>query len=94
VRRHFSTRRSRHRASNLSSGTPDLHNDLPELLDGNVNVGEAPYTLPTFVGGNDPTLTTAEIDELVAFLCTLTDGFDPRNPTAYDVPAQCAPGAE
>jgi cytochrome c peroxidase len=27
----------------------------------------------------------------VAFLCTLTDGFDPNNPSAYNVPAQCQP---
>jgi len=79
-----------------ADGTPDLYqyNDLPVRWDGNVNVGETPYTLPTFAGGNAPTLTTAEIDELVAFLCTLTDGFDPSNPSAYNVPAQCAPGAE
>jgi len=79
-----------------ADGTPDLYqyNDLPVRWDGNVNAGETPYTLPTFAGGNAPTLTTAEIDELVAFLCTLTDGFDPNNPAAYNVPAQCAPGAE
>jgi hypothetical protein len=32
-----------------------------------------------------------EIDDLVAFLCTLTDGFDPNNPSAYNVPVQCQP---
>jgi cytochrome c peroxidase len=31
---------------------------------------------------------------MVAFLCALTDGFDPNNPKAYNVPAQCASGAE
>ena len=36
---------------------------------------------------------TADIDDIVAFLCTLTDGFDPQNPTAYNVPAQCQPTA-
>jgi hypothetical protein len=75
---------------------PDLYqyNDLPVRWDGNVNVGETPHTLPSFAGGNAPTLATAEIDERVAFLCTLTEGFDPNNPTAYNVPAQCAPGAK
>jgi hypothetical protein len=24
-------------------------------------------------------------------LCTLTDGYDPSNPSAYNVPAQCQP---
>jgi len=28
-----------------------------------------------------------------AFLCTLTDGYDPQQPAAYNVPTQCAPGA-
>jgi cytochrome c peroxidase len=32
-----------------------------------------------------------EIDDLVAFLCTLTDGFDSNNPSAYNVPVQCQP---
>ena len=77
------------------SSTPDLYeyNDLPVEYDANVNVGEIPYTPPTFGGGQAPTLTAGEIDEIVAFLCTLTDGFDPTNPSAYDVPAQCQPTA-
>lgn len=76
-----------------ANGTPDLfeYNDLPALYDANVNIGEVPYTPPTFGGGQAPTLTAQEIDELVAFLCTLTDGFDPANPTAYNVPTQCQP---
>jgi cytochrome c peroxidase len=76
-----------------ANGTPDLYeyNDLPALYDANVNVGEVPYTPPTFGGGQAPTLTASEIDDIVAFLCTLTDGFDPTNPTAYNVPAQCQP---
>jgi len=75
------------------TGTPDLdeYNDLPADYDANVNVGEVPYTPPTFGGGQAPTLTAEEIDDIVAFLCTLTDGFDPTNPSAYSVPAQCQP---
>jgi cytochrome c peroxidase len=69
------------------------YNDIPVAFDANVNIGEIPYTPPTFAGGNQPTLTAAEIDDVVAFLCTLTDGFDPDNPAAYNVPAQCAPQA-
>jgi cytochrome c peroxidase len=78
-----------------ADGTPDLYqyNDLPVDYDANVNVVEIPYTPPTFVGGQAPTLTTADIDDVVAFLCTLTDGFDPSNPAAYNVPAQCQAGA-
>jgi len=78
-----------------ANGTPDLYeyNDLPVEYDANVNVGEVPYTPPTFGGGQAPTLSAADIDDIVAFLCTLTDGFDPQNPTAYNVPAQCQPTA-
>jgi cytochrome c peroxidase len=78
-----------------ADGTPDLYqyNDLPVDYDANVNVGEIPYTPPTFGGGQAPTLTAEEIDELVAFLCTLTDGFDPQNPAAYNIPVQCQPSA-
>ncbi len=76
-----------------ANGTPDLYeyNDLPAEYDANVNVGEVPYTPPTFGGGQAPTLDAQEIDDIVAFLCTLTDGFDPQNPSAYNVPAQCQP---
>jgi cytochrome c peroxidase len=75
-----------------ADGTPDLYeyNDLPTAYDANVNVGEIPYTPPTLGGGQAPTLTAGEIDDVVAFLCTLTDGYDPKDPAAYDVPAQCA----
>jgi cytochrome c peroxidase len=78
-----------------ADGTPDLdqYNDLPVAFDAAVNIGEIPYTAPKFAGGQAPTLTAAEIDAVVAFLCTLTDGFDPNNPAAYQLPAQCLPGA-
>jgi len=78
-----------------ADGAPDLYqyNDLPIDYDANVNGGEVPYTPPQFAGGQAPTLSASEIDEVVAFLCTLTDGYDPKNPSAYNVPAQCAPGA-
>jgi cytochrome c peroxidase len=74
-----------------ADGTPDLYeyNDLPAMYDANVNIGEVPYTPPTFGGGQAPTLNPQEIDEIVAFLCTLTDGYDPANPAAYNVPTQC-----
>ena len=78
-----------------ADGTPDLYeyNDLPVEYDANVNIVEVPYTPPTFGGGQAPTLNAAEIDQLVAFLCTLTDGYDPKNPSAYNIPAQCQPTA-
>jgi cytochrome c peroxidase len=74
-----------------ADGTPDLlqYNDLPLAFDANVNIAEVPYTPPKFSGGQAPTLDAGEIDAVVAFLCTLTDGYDPANPSAYNVPAQC-----
>ncbi|MBL6751751.1 MAG: c-type cytochrome [Nevskia sp.] len=53
---------------------------------GNVNTGEIPYDRHI---GDQPALTPAEIDDVVAFLCTLTDGYDPANPSALRLPAQC-----
>jgi len=74
-----------------ADGTPDLYeyNDLPVQFDANVNIGEVPYTPPSAAGGQAPTLTAAEIADVIAFLCTLTDGYDPSNPAAYPAPPQC-----
>ncbi|MBT2176714.1 cytochrome c peroxidase [Ralstonia sp. GP73] len=69
-----------------ADGTPDVpYNDLPAAFDANVNVAEVPYN-----PGTAPSLTNQEMSDLVHFLCTLTDGFDPANPSAYRVPAQCS----
>lgn len=68
-----------------ADGTPDVpYNDLPIAFDANVNVSEVPYN-PTTA----PSMTSQEMSDLVHFLCTLTDGFDPAHPSAYNVPAQC-----
>jgi cytochrome c peroxidase len=67
-------------------GTPDLlYNDLPRSHTRNVNVSEVPY-----VQSLAPTLDTQEISDVIAFLCTLTDGYDPQNPAALPTPPQCA----
>lgn len=66
-------------------GTADqVYNDLPAALAANVNVSEVPY-LPAI----QPALSEAEIGDVIAFLCTLTDGFDPAHPENYRLPAQC-----
>jgi len=57
---------------------------------GNVNTLEIPYNRHI---GEAPALSAAEINDVIAFLCTLTDGFDPQDPTAQALPAQCQPGA-
>lgn len=66
-------------------GSPDIaYNDLPQIYDNNVEHQQKPFNQ---TGG--PALTQAEVQNLVSFLCTLTDGYDPRNPAAYRLPAQC-----
>jgi cytochrome c peroxidase len=60
------------------------YNDLPERYRANVNTAEVPY-VPALA----PTLDAEEIRRLVAFLCTLTDGYDPQKPQSYVYPAQC-----
>ena len=78
-----------------ADGSPDRYeyNDLPVEFDANVNVGEVPYTPPSTAGGQAPTLDLDEINAVVAFLCTLTDGYDPAHPAAYSRPAQCLEAA-
>jgi cytochrome c peroxidase len=56
-----------------ADGSVNRYDDLPTTLRHNVNV-EAPFQpLP----GNRPRLDTREIDAIVAFLRTLTDGYEP-----------------
>jgi cytochrome c peroxidase len=53
-------------------GTLLKFNDLPPAYRGNVNTTEAPYNRRP---GDAPALDEAEIDDLIAFLGTLTDGY-------------------
>ena len=56
------------------NGNVRKFDDLPPALAGNVNASEVPYDrLP----GQPPRLTEAELDDLEAFLDTLTDGYKP-----------------
>lgn len=71
--------------------TPDdPYNDLPQAYASTINHDEAPYN-PRLT----PRLTLQDRMALVAFLCTLSDGFDPANPGAYTAinavtnPRQC-----
>jgi cytochrome c peroxidase len=78
-----------------ADGTPDAneYNDLPVVFDANVNIGEVPYTPPKSAGGQAPTLDSDEINAVIAFLCTLTDGYDPQHPSSYALPDQCVDAA-
>lgn len=53
---------------------------------GNVNTAEIPYNRSI---GDTPALSPDEIDDVITFLCALTDGYDPANPSAQVLPAQC-----
>lgn len=57
---------------------------------GNVNTLEVPYNRSL---GGTAALDPADIQDLIAFLCTLTDGFDPANPAALVLPTQCQSAA-
>jgi cytochrome c peroxidase len=58
-----------------ADGTIEKFNDLPPQFRGNVNVTEVPYNRKP---GDAPALNEQEIDDLVAFLATLTDGYRPQ----------------
>lgn len=57
-----------------ADGAVNQFDDLPEPLRGNVISQQAPYNRQP---GDEPALTSAEIDDVIAFLKTLTDGYKP-----------------
>jgi cytochrome c peroxidase len=57
-----------------SSGTIDLFDDLPPTRRANVDTRTPPYGRQP---GDTPAFSDAEIDDLIAFLRTLTDGWQP-----------------
>lgn len=62
------------------------YNDLPSEYWPNLVRDRNPFTpLPN----GTPRLSPAEINDLVSFLCTLTDGYDPQSPQTYRLSPQC-----
>ena len=57
-----------------AQGIPQKFHDLPTALHGNVNTQEVPYDRRP---GEAPRLSEAELDDLEAFLGTLTDRYTP-----------------
>ncbi len=55
-----------------ADGTVHKFDDLPPQYVGNVNTSEAPYNRRP---GDAPALSDAEIDDVIAFLRTLSDGY-------------------
>lgn len=69
-----------------ADGSPDIpYNDLPLIYQANREI-RPPFT-PLRSGA--ARLNAAEMQDVISFLCTLTDGFDPQNPQAYRQPQQC-----
>ena len=62
-----------------ADGSVQKFDDLPPTLRGNVNTDEVPYDRKP---GQAPRLSEAEIADVVAFLQTLTDGYDAATDTA------------
>jgi cytochrome c peroxidase len=62
-----------------ANGVVQKFDDLPPAMHRNVNTEEVPYDRRP---GQAPRLNDAEIDDVVAFLGTLTDGYDPATDTA------------
>ena len=55
-----------------ADGSLNKYDDLPTAYKANVNTTEAPYNR---VLGDAPALSASEIDDVIAFLNTLTDGY-------------------
>lgn len=67
---------SRH--TKLPDGETERYDDLPVQYRGNVDVVDAPYDRRI---GEKPALDDAEIADIIAFLGTLTDGYQPAPAT-------------
>ena len=57
-----------------ADGTVERYDDLPSQYRKNIDVIDPPFDRKR---GDQPALADAEIDDLVAFLGTLTDGYKP-----------------
>ena len=57
-----------------ADGAVAKFNDLPPEFRANVNTSEVPYNRSL---GDAPALSDAEIDDVIAFLKTLSDGYTP-----------------
>jgi len=67
--------------SNQFDGTVKIYNDLPENYQRNVN-RDAPFDCKA---GKEPRLSTNDIQDLIAFLETLTDGYQQQDRLAKKV---------
>ncbi len=68
----------------LPNGEVDRYNDLPPEYRRNIDIVDAPFDGKQ---GDPPALNDAEIADVIAFLKTLTDGYQPDQPSAGMTPA-------
>jgi cytochrome c peroxidase len=68
----------------LPNGQIDRYNDLPPKLRGNVDIIDAPFDSKL---GAPPALNDAEIADVIAFMNTLTDGYQVDHATAGETTA-------
>jgi cytochrome c peroxidase len=68
-----------------ADGTLDRYNDLPAEYRGNVDVVDAPFDGKP---GDPPALNETEIADIIAFLNTLTDGYQAERSSASSTPPQ------
>jgi len=61
----------------LANGEIDRYNDLPARYKQNIDVVDAPFNRTE---GDAPALNDGEIADVIAFLKTLTDGYQPEQP--------------
>jgi cytochrome c peroxidase len=66
-----------------ADGTLDRYNDLPPEYRGNIDVVDAPFDGKP---GDPPPLNDSEIADIIAFLNTLTDGYQPERSSASTAP--------
>ncbi|MGC2087325.1 MAG: hypothetical protein WA702_28610 [Bradyrhizobium sp.] len=62
----------------MPDGETERYDDLPVQYRGNVDVVDAPYDRKI---GEKPAFDDAEIADIIAFLGTLTDGYQPAPAT-------------
>ncbi|WP_321800401.1 cytochrome-c peroxidase [Caballeronia sp. J97] len=57
-----------------AAGKPQKYDDLPEKYQANIDVADAPFDRKL---GDKPAMTDDEIEDIIAFMNTLTDGYKP-----------------
>jgi cytochrome c peroxidase len=67
-----------------ASGKVSLYNDIPRALQGNVDIKDAPFDQKA---GDPPPLSNLDIQDIIAFIHTLDDGYTPTpQPSKSEAP--------